>query len=171
MKWFGTTSKLIPETGNPVRRSAVRERVERVTDSFVALLRFSSPEYAVEIAKSEWVEFPDEEGRDCLEDMLLAYNLVDELEGSDIYIEIVLSTEEKKQYLLKEFGRVCQSCFHRFRSAKSLEVDHIIPISDGGPDYLCNATLLCKPCNLRKSNRFTLSGLRAENNKLGLLED
>lgn len=142
-----------------------------MTDSFVALLRCSSPEYAVEVAKKEWMQFPDEEGRDCLEDMLLAYNLVDELEGSDIYIEIALSTEEKKERLLKEFGKVCQGCFRKFRSAKSLEVDHIIPVSDGGPDYLCNATLLCKPCNLRKSNRLTISGLRAENKKLGKLED
>ena len=35
---------------------------------------------------------------------------------------------------------------------------------------LRNRILLCGPCNKLKSNRFTLSGLRRENKKLGYLK-
>jgi hypothetical protein len=35
-----------------------------------------------------------------------------------------------------------------------LEYDHIIPWSKGGASTVGNVQLLCRPCNLRKSNRI-----------------
>ena len=168
MKWFGITRNLIPRSGFPVRKKQVQDEVERLSELLATYIYEIS---VVEDVKKEWVKRPGEEERDNLEDILLACNLVRELEQYGIYLEVEYSQSKKKEYLLKELGRQCQGCYHRFRSAKSLEVDHIIPVSDGRLDYLCNATLLCKPCNLRKGNRFTLSGLRAENKRLGKLED
>ena len=167
MKWFGITRKLIPKSGFPVRKKQVEDEVERLSELLATYIHEIS---FVEDAKKEWIKHPGEEERDDLEDILLACNLVRELEQYGIYLEVEYSQSKKKEYLVKELGRQCQGCYHKFRSAKSLEVDHIIPVSDDGPDYLCNATLLCGPCNKRKGNRLTLSGLRAENDRLGKLE-
>ena len=49
----------------------------------------------------------------------------------------------------------------------TLELDHNTPRSDGGLNHISNRLLLCGPCNRIKSNKLTLSVLRAENAKRG----
>jgi hypothetical protein len=44
----------------------------------------------------------------------------------------------------------------------SFEVEHVQPVSQGGPDTLANLALACRSCNVRKSNR--LGGIDPESN-------
>ena len=55
----------------------------------------------------------------------------------------------------------------KFEDPFYLGLDHETPRSDGGLNHIWNRLLLCGPCNRIKSNRLTLSGLRAENQKRG----
>ena len=70
--------------------------------------------------------------------------------------------ENIKQQLIGRFGRRCWGCDVEDPETKALQVDHIIPKSDGGPDTINNLCLLCGPCNRQKGSNLTLSGLRAE---------
>ena len=47
-------------------------------------------------------------------------------------------------------GGKCCNC----GSKENLEFDHIIPVSKGGATTFQNLQLLCKPCNIRKSNKI-----------------
>ena len=78
-----------------------------------------------------------------------------------------MSRKEKYDFLLSKNGPKCQGCDRVFDDLRYLELDHITPRSDGGIDHISNRVLLCGPCNKVKSNRYTLSGLRRENQRLG----
>jgi len=52
---------------------------------------------------------------------------------------------------------VCKGC-DRICTLDDLEVDHIIPVSLGGPDTLDNKRLLCSKCNKTKGNRIEVKG-------------
>lgn len=39
-------------------------------------------------------------------------------------------------------------------------IDHIIPVSKGGPDILANVKLACHSCNARRSNNVTIEVLK-----------
>ena len=72
--------------------------------------------------------------------------------------------------LLIDLGPFCQGCGRTYAAdPRVLEVDHIRPRSDGGSDAYDNLTLLCPPCNRLKRDRITLTGLQAENRRLGHL--
>jgi len=51
----------------------------------------------------------------------------------------------------------CQDCGASKNEVK-LEVDHIIPVSQGGNDELSNLQVLCKECNRAKGNRSWIGG-------------
>jgi len=78
-----------------------------------------------------------------------------------------MSRAEMVQFLIEQNGMVCQGCNRVFDDPLYLELDHNTPRSDGGLNHISNRLLLCGPCNRIKSNRLTLSGLRAENKKRG----
>lgn len=65
---------------------------------------------------------------------------------------------------------VCVGC-GRALEPEFMQLDHREPKSDGGEDWITNRMLLCQPCNGRKSNRMTLSGLQADNRKSGWMKD
>ena len=69
--------------------------------------------------------------------------------------------------LIEENGLVCAGCDREFDDPLYLELDHNTPRSDGGLNHISNRLLLCGPCNRIKSNKLTLSGLRAENKRRG----
>ena len=52
-------------------------------------------------------------------------------------------------------------------TASPLQLDHNTPRADGGINRITNRVLLCGPCNQLKSNVYTLSGLRKQNQKHG----
>ena len=81
----------------------------------------------------------------------------------------VHSRADMKTLLLDEFGIKCQGCDRTFDSPEYLELDHKTPRSDGGVNHISNRMLLCSPCNRRKSNTLTLSGLRRKNQNDGFL--
>ena len=52
--------------------------------------------------------------------------------------------------LLKEkYGNICLCC----RKKKKLTIDHIIPLSKGGTNYINNIQPLCKSCNSSKGTK------------------
>ena len=77
------------------------------------------------------------------------------------------TNSERRAFLLRQQGSVCQGCNRPFDDDRYLELDHNTPRSDGGWNHISNRVLLCGPCNRLKSNRYTLSGLRGENKKRG----
>ncbi len=78
-----------------------------------------------------------------------------------------MSRAEMVNFLIEQNGMVCRGCDRQFDDPLYLELDHNTPRSDGGLNHISNRLLLCGPCNRIKSNRLTLSGLRAENQKRG----
>lgn len=54
------------------------------------------------------------------------------------------------QALVERDGCLCQHC----HSVENLTVDHIIPVSRGGKNYLSNLQILCKSCNSKKGAKI-----------------
>jgi len=73
------------------------------------------------------------------------------------------------EHLLDQHGAKCQGCDRVFDDPRYLELDHNTPRSDGGLNHISNRILLCGPCNRLKSNQYTLSGLRRQNEKHGYM--
>ena len=69
-------------------------------------------------------------------------------------------------FLLAQHGPKCQGCDRTFDDPRYLQLDHNTPRSDGGLNHITNRILLCGPCNRLKSNQYTLSGLRRQNQRL-----
>ncbi len=59
---------------------------------------------------------------------------------------------------------VCVGCGRQLE-IEFTELDHIQPRSDAGENFITNRVLICGPCNSRKSNSLTMSGLHKENKK------
>jgi hypothetical protein len=57
-------------------------------------------------------------------------------------------TVEDREWIEMYCGRRCFACGSR----DGLQVDHIIPLSQGGEDDRHNMQFLCAPCNRRKRN-------------------
>ena len=75
------------------------------------------------------------------------------------------SRSELLDILLARDGGVCQGCGFVPPRADYLEIDHKQPRSEGGSNAPANRVLLCSPCNRAKSDRLTLTGLRALNQR------
>lgn len=54
--------------------------------------------------------------------------------------------------LLEKQDYECIGCFCDFNKV-AFETDHIVPIAAGGKNEISNIQLLCRPCNVSKSNR------------------
>ena len=80
-----------------------------------------------------------------------------------------MSKKEMKKKIIGEFGKICQGCFRTYDDERILELDHLNPRSNGGPNDIWNRMILCPPCNQIKGNKLTYQGLLAENKKLGYL--
>ena len=61
-------------------------------------------------------------------------------------------------------GVICSGC-GRVLEREFMELDHITPKADRGANDISNRVLLCRPCNGRKRDNLTLSGLVRENKK------
>lgn len=67
-------------------------------------------------------------------------------------------------------GVICGGC-GIVLAARYMELDHIRPRSEGGPNDITNRLLLCGPCNNLKREDLTLSGLRKECHRRGWMVD
>ncbi len=82
-----------------------------------------------------------------------------------------LPVAELRALLVADVGRQCQGCGFKPPHEDYLQIDHKQPKSLGGKDSLDNRTLLCGPCNGKKSNRLTLSELRDVRQDEGRFQD
>ena len=80
-----------------------------------------------------------------------------------------MSRQEMFEHLIAQNGQKCQGCDRAFDDPRYLQLDHNTPRADGGMNHITNRVLLCGPCNMLKSNIYTLSGLRRENGKRGYM--
>ena len=72
---------------------------------------------------------------------------------------------EMLDILAEQWGIRCWGCGFEPPSVEFLELDHILPDSEGGSNELENRAPLCGPCNKRKSNTMTLTALRRDNRR------
>ena len=68
-----------------------------------------------------------------------------------------LAGYEVREYLLEKWGRKCAYCG---KQNIPLEIEHIVPKSEGGSDRVSNLTLACNTCNVRKGNRLVREFLK-----------
>ena len=80
-----------------------------------------------------------------------------------------MTRQEMFEHLIAQNGQKCQGCDRAFGDPRYLQLDHNTPRADGGMNHITNRVLLCGPCNMLKSNIYTLSGLRRENEKRGYM--
>lgn len=59
-------------------------------------------------------------------------------------------TDQEWRALKEEYNNTCPCCL---RNDVKLEIDHIVPLSKGGSNYISNIQPLCKSCNSGKNNR------------------
>ncbi len=78
-----------------------------------------------------------------------------------------MTRQQMFEHLITQHGQRCQGCDRAFDDPRYLQLDHNTPRADGGINHITNRVLLCGPCNLLKAHRYTLSGLREQNRKLG----
>ncbi len=57
---------------------------------------------------------------------------------------------EVKQRVWQRYGGRCADC----NAAEYLEYDHVIPVAKGGSNFDNNVQILCRKCNLKKSDRI-----------------
>ena len=57
-----------------------------------------------------------------------------------------------KQSLMKRQGNTCVYCGHR-RIARSMDIDHMVPVVRGGSNDMDNLQVICSPCNQRKGDQ------------------
>ena len=85
-----------------------------------------------------------------------------------------LSNGLMRRILIKAQGRNslvgCAGC-GRLMEPDFFHLDHISPKSEGGENYITNRILICAPCNSRKSNTRTLTGLQRSNRHEGWMKD
>jgi hypothetical protein len=67
--------------------------------------------------------------------------------------------------LVEQWGLRCWGCGFEPPTVEYLDLDHVLPASEGGGNELDNRAPLCGPCNRRKSNTMTLTRLRQLNRR------
>ena len=61
----------------------------------------------------------------------------------------VLSNKAIRKAVFQMHGEKCLCC----GTTENLTIDHVVPVSKGGPNTLSNFQPLCKPCNSRKGTQ------------------
>ncbi len=79
--------------------------------------------------------------------------------------------EIRKRLISMQSVMRCDGCGWTPHREDYLQVDHVMPKSKGGKDVMENYTLLCGPCNQRKSHKLTLAELRKANDRDGHIQD
>ncbi len=61
---------------------------------------------------------------------------------------------EARKFVFERNNYQCQSCNKTDLTTKTLQVDHIIPLAQGGANDLSNLQTLCEKCNREKSAKI-----------------
>ena len=61
-------------------------------------------------------------------------------------------TATQKRQILEKGEHKCAICGKSKKDGVELHIDHVQPMSKGGPSVLSNGQVLCGPCNYRKKN-------------------
>lgn len=61
--------------------------------------------------------------------------------------------KKKRQIIINRCMGLCEECERNGAVSFGVEVDHIVPVSQGGSDEISNLQLLCIPCHRRKTAR------------------
>ncbi|WP_103667602.1 HNH endonuclease [Pseudanabaena sp. BC1403] len=61
---------------------------------------------------------------------------------------------EVRKYVFERDNYQCQSCQKIDLTTKNLQVDHIIPLAQGGTNEFSNFQTLCAKCNREKSAKL-----------------
>jgi len=61
---------------------------------------------------------------------------------------------EVRKFVFERNNYQCQSCNKTDLTAKTLQVDHIIPLAQGGANDFSNLQTLCEKCNREKSSKI-----------------
>jgi 5-methylcytosine-specific restriction endonuclease McrA len=67
-------------------------------------------------------------------------------------------TYEEWEILKRKHNYTCPTCGRKEPEIK-LTIDHIIPISKGGTNYIWNIHPLCLQCNVRKGNKLLVANI------------
>lgn len=73
------------------------------------------------------------------------------------YGRITGTRRMKRNHVLLAKHKFCQACFTR----PSTQVDHIVPLHDGGTEAISNLQCLCARCHLNKTKRELSRARRA----------
>lgn len=65
-----------------------------------------------------------------------------------------------RQAVLARADYTCQGCGHHDPTGRTLEADHIVPVSQGGATHPDNGQPLCAPCHGPKSRAEATAGRR-----------
>lgn len=140
-----------------------QEKVYFIGDISQALSYLDKHDYLNKVGSR--LRMYDEDGAVWHEEIFGDASLLPECEGS-----ILVAQTHMRMWLVKaqrvNGELVCAGCGWEMPE-QAADVDHIRPKSDKGTDSLANRVLLCRPCNVRKAEKFTLAGLRSENRLKG----
>lgn len=79
-----------------------------------------------------------------------AYEFV--LTGEEKHLSLRVFSDTQKRTMFERQGGICMFCEDPFSLAE-MDGDHVIPWSKGGKTDLSNGQMLCRKCNLKKSNK------------------
>jgi hypothetical protein len=72
----------------------------------------------------------------------------------DHKIERSLVTRKLREQIIVRDNAICQHCHKKLHTSSEIAIDHIVPVSLGGLTISENLQVLCKACNLHKSNNY-----------------
>ena len=110
------------------------------------------PDYTT-YAWEEWCDVPVQPGDDLIQtpSMTLRIPRVIQLLSCDRPPRHDVKFSRHNIYVRD--GNRCQYCGRRFPTSE-LSLDHVVPLSRGGPSTWENVVCACLPCNVRKGNKL-----------------
>lgn len=80
----------------------------------------------------------------------------------------VVFTPQERAQILGRAGHRCYVYDPDLCRGRATEVDHVIPVAEGGPHTLANASAICWPCHDKKSREEAARGYERRQAKLHL---
>ena len=62
--------------------------------------------------------------------------------------------KQQRKVIFARANACCEHCGAKWSDGVMLEVDHVLPICEGGKDEVSNGQLLCRPCHAKKHEQL-----------------